>query len=488
MLSRIYRGLRARSISLSLKILVLLLSAVVLSLSLTGFLIYGGLRDRTFELAAEALLSETAAAASSMHIEGLEKVRKPSDAKSKAYVQAKHDLERMHRLSHFGDEDHWTRVSLVRFDRERGRLFQIVTLQSDSDIGHELPVQDEVYRAVARNEAVGEDGKAEGADWISAYAPLAQKSGSEVTLLRIERNSAPLSHELFRHMLTILLAALAGLAVALAGGWILTSQITQPLRNFVDVMRLMQSTGDFDMKIDLHPEDKDMSVVEESFVALVTRMRDSRQREEQSYWSTLQALVTALDVRDNETAGHSLRVARYSLAIGERLHLKPEQMEQLRQGALLHDIGKIGVQDAVLRKPGKLDPDEWEEMKKHPNIGKAFLEDIHFLRPAVSVVYCHHERWDGAGYPQGLAGDAIPLPARIFAVADALDAITSKRYYKEAISFREAVVEIESCSGSHFDPAVVKAFLTLPEKVFTRIRQETSLAGLELDRLKKKAS
>ena len=488
MLARFYRRLRARSISLSLKILVLLLGAVVLSLSLTGFLIYGGLRNRTFELAADALLSETAAAASSMHIEGLDLVRKPGDAKRPAYLEAKQELARMHRLSHFGDEDRWTRVSVVRFERDRGRLFMVAGLQSDADIGRELEVQDEVYKAVARNEAAGQDGREEGADWISAYAPLTQKPGPVVYLLRMERNAAPLSRELFRHMLTIVLAAMAGLVVALLGGWILTTQITQPLRNFVDVMRLMQSTGDFDMKIDLHPEDKDMSVVEESFIALVTRMRDSRQREEQSYWSTLQALVTALDVRDNETAGHSLRVARYSLAVGERMRLKPEQLEQLRQGALLHDIGKIGVPDAVLRKPGRLDKDEWEEMKKHPNIGKAFLEDIHFLRPAVSVVYCHHERFDGSGYPQGLAGDAIPLPARIFAVADALDAITSKRYYKEAISFREAVVEIESCSGSHFDPVVVKAFLTLPEKAFTRIRQETSLAGLELDRLKKKAS
>jgi putative nucleotidyltransferase with HDIG domain len=486
MLARFYRRLRARSVSLSLKILALLLGAVILSLSLTGFLIYGGLRDRTFELAAEALLSETAAAASSMRATGLDMIRKPSDAKRPSYLELKRQLGRMHRLSHFGDEDHWTRVSIVRFDRERGRLFQVMSLQSDSDIGRELPVQDEVYKAVARNEAAGQDGRDESADWINAYAPLSQKAGTEVYLLRMERNAAPLSRELFRHMLTILLAAMAGLAVALVGGWILTSQITQPLRNFVDVMRLMQSTGDFDLKIDLHPEDKDMSVVEESFIALVSRMRDSRQREEQSYWSTLQALVTALDVRDNETAGHSLRVARYSLAIAERLRLKPEQMEQLRQGALLHDIGKIGVPDAVLRKPGKLDAEEWGEMKKHPNIGKAFLEDIHFLRPAVSVVYCHHERWDGEGYPQGLAGDAIPLPARIFAVADALDAITSKRYYKEAVSFREAVTEIEACSGTHFDPAVVKAFLTLPEKAFTRIRQETSLAGLELERLKKK--
>jgi HD-GYP domain-containing protein (c-di-GMP phosphodiesterase class II) len=227
--------------------------------------------------------------------------------------------------------------------------------------------------------------------------------------------------------------------------------------------------------------------VEYTFQSLVRRMQESREREEQSYWSTLQALVTALDVRDNETAGHSMRVTRYSLAIGERMRLKPELLEQLRQGALLHDIGKIGVPDAILRKAGKLDAAEWVEMRKHPAIGRTFLEDIAFLRPAMAVVYCHHERWDGAGYPQKLEGDAIPIAARIFAVADALDAITSERYYKAARSFRDAQTEIEACAGSHFDPAVVKAFLTIPEKVFMRIRAETSLAGVELERLRKNA-
>jgi HD-GYP domain-containing protein (c-di-GMP phosphodiesterase class II) len=470
--------------------LALLLGVVTLSLSLTGFLIYGGLRDRTYEAAAESLAREAAAGAVGLDLNGLEQLRRPADAKKPAYANAKRELGRLYLLNHYGDEGRWTRASLVRFETKRGRLFTVVGLRGESEIGHELEAQEEVYRAVARNEAAGQDGKDAEADWISAYAPLGRrKPGQETTyLLRLERNTTPLSRELLHHMFTIFLAAFAGLAVALAGGWILTSQITQPLRNFVDVMRLMQSTGDFDLKIDLHPEDKDMSVVEDAFIALVGRMRDSRQREEQSYWSTLQALVTALDVRDNETAGHSLRVTRYSLAIGERMRLKPDVTEQLRQGALLHDIGKIGVPDAVLRKQGRLTPDEWQEMKKHPAIGRTFLEDIHFLRSAMAVVYCHHERWDGGGYPEGLAGDAIPLPARIFAVADALDAITSQRYYKEAQSFRDAVTEIERCSGTHFDPAVVKAFLTLPEKAFMRIRQETSLAGLELERLKKQAA
>jgi HD-GYP domain-containing protein (c-di-GMP phosphodiesterase class II) len=317
-----------------------------------------------------------------------------------------------------------------------------------------------------------------------AYALLGQAKDS-FYVLKLERNTLFLRQEMLGFLGTILLGALAGLALTFASGWVVTVQITKPLRTFVDVMRLMQSTGDYDMKIDLHPEDRDMSVVEATFQSLVRRMQNSREREEQSYWSTLQALVTALDVRDNETAGHSMRVTRYSLAIGERMRLKPEAMEQLRQGALLHDIGKIGVPDAILRKPGRLTADEWLEMRKHPAVGRTFLEDIAFLRPAMAVVYCHHERWDGTGYPQGLAGEAIPLTARVFAVADSLDAITSQRYYKEARSFKEAQIEIEACASTHFDPAVVKAFQTITEKVFMRIKQETSRSGIELERMRK---
>jgi HD-GYP domain-containing protein (c-di-GMP phosphodiesterase class II) len=474
-------------VSLSAKILVVLLASVILSLSLAGWLIYNGLRARTYAAAAESLLQTATTAAVGMGTKGLDALRGPADRQKPAYRELRAQLRSLHERNHFGEEGRWSRVSVLRFERQAGRLVLVAGLESE-DIGRALPMQDEVYRAVARREAAVQDGSDEGSDWLTAYAPLPQAPSDDVYLLRLERNLSPVRDELLGHLGTIVLGGLAGLGLALAGGWFVTRQITQPLRNFVDVMKLMQSTGDFDLRIDLHPEDRDMSVVEHTFQSLVRRMQDSREREEQSYWSTLQALVTALDVRDNETAGHSMRVTRYSLAIGERLRLKQDLSEQLRQGALLHDIGKIGVPDAVLRKAGRLDTEEWEEMRKHPAIGRTFLEDILFLRPAMAVVYCHHERWDGTGYPQRLEGDAIPMAARIFAVADALDAITSQRYYKDARSFRDAQIEIEACAGTHFDPAVVKAFLTIPEKVFLRIRQETSMAGVELERLRKNAA
>jgi HD-GYP domain-containing protein (c-di-GMP phosphodiesterase class II) len=485
MVKRSFWTLRSRSVTLSTKILVLLLAAVVFSTGLAGWLIYDGLRERAWSDAGEALLQSATSSAVGMRIEGLEDVHGPADRSNLAYQNLRHALRELYRRNHFNLENRWGRLSVLRFTPSKSEVVLVASMES-AGIGQSLPLDGALYKAAATQEAELKDDSGE-PDWLVAYAPLGQVKDA-VYVLKLERNTLFIRRELLGHLGTILLGALVGLVLTLVSGWLVTGQITKPLRTFVDVMKLMQSTGDFDMKIDLHPEDRDMSVVESTFQSLVRRMQDSREREEQSYWSTLQALVTALDVRDNETAGHSMRVTRYSLAIGERMRLRPEAMEQLRQGALLHDIGKIGVPDAILRKPGRLTSEEWVEMRKHPAIGRTFLEDIVFLRPAMAVVYCHHERWDGTGYPQGLAAEAIPLTARVFAVADALDAITSRRYYKEARSFREAQVEIEACASTHFDPAVVKAFLSIPEKMFLRIRQETSLSGLELDRLRKGAA
>jgi HD-GYP domain-containing protein (c-di-GMP phosphodiesterase class II) len=479
--------LRSRSVSLSAKILGLLAVSVVLSTGLAGWLIYDGLRDRTWTNASESLEQSAVTAAVGLNPEGLAVLKTEKDATRPEFLQIKRTLRELYRRNHFGLEDRWARVSLLRFNPDDLSLVQVADVESAGGIGRNVLPDNALYKAVATHEVALRQDR-EDADWMVAYAPLAAPTKEKaVYVLKMERNTLPIRKELLGHLGTIVFGALVGLVLTLASGWIVTGQITKPLRNFIDVMRLMQATGDYDMKIDLHPEDADMTVVESTFQSLVGRMQESHEREEQSHWSTLQALVTALDVRDNETAGHSMRVTRYSLAIGERLRLRPDTMEQLRQGALLHDIGKIGVPDAILRKAGKLTTEEWLEMRKHPTIGRNFLEDIVFLRPAMSVVYCHHERWDGTGYPQGLAGDAIPVTARVFAVADALDAITSQRYYKEARGFREAQIEIEACSGTHFDPAVVKAFLTIPEKVFVRIRHETSRAGVELERLRKSA-
>jgi response regulator RpfG family c-di-GMP phosphodiesterase len=185
---------------------------------------------------------------------------------------------------------------------------------------------------------------------------------------------------------------------------------------------------------------------------------------EESYKITLEALATALDAREHETQAHSQRVREYTMTLAQDLGLKHDDLIQMGRGALLHDVGKIGIRDSILLKPGKLSSEEWVEMKKHPQIGYDILRSIEFLSPAAEIVLCHQERWDGKGYPNGLAGLDIPLGARIFAVVDTLDAMTSDRPYRKAQSFETAVNEIRSCSGTQFDPRIVDAFLsTRPE-------------------------
>lgn len=193
------------------------------------------------------------------------------------------------------------------------------------------------------------------------------------------------------------------------------------------------------------------------------------------YDMTLEALVTALDAREAETSNHSQRVVRTTLAIATQMGIDKELQRHIARGALLHDIGKIGVPDHVLLKPGKLTDEEWQEMRRHPEIGARILSGIPFLELAVDIVLAHQERWDGMGYPRGLKGEEIPVGARIFAVADAVDAILSDRPYRRGRSIGVARDEISGHSGTQFDPAVVDAFLEIPEARWLKIWREAPL-------------
>jgi response regulator RpfG family c-di-GMP phosphodiesterase len=183
---------------------------------------------------------------------------------------------------------------------------------------------------------------------------------------------------------------------------------------------------------------------------------------EDSYGVTLKALIQALEIRDAENHGHSERVVTFSLRLAHEVGLDKDQRRDLELGAMLHDIGKIGVPDSILRKPGKLNEREWEKMKLHPAQGNRILRDIPFLEGAAAVVLEHHERWDGTGYPNNLRGDDIDIKARIFAVADAFDAMTSDRVYSRGKSFSEAFAELKKCAGTQFDPEIVEAFNAVP--------------------------
>ena len=196
----------------------------------------------------------------------------------------------------------------------------------------------------------------------------------------------------------------------------------------------------------------------------------------QAYSSTLAALVHALDAREHETSDHSQRVVRYTLAIAEKMALQGDDLDQIGRGALLHDIGKIGVPDSILLKAGPLTPAEWIEMRKHPEIGHQILQSIGFLNLAAEIVLSHQERWDGGGYPRRLKGPDIPLGARIFAIADTLDAMTSDRPYRKAATFAQARQEIARCASTQFDPRCVEAFVRIPDEELEALRQQEMVA------------
>lgn len=194
-----------------------------------------------------------------------------------------------------------------------------------------------------------------------------------------------------------------------------------------------------------------------------------------TYRATLLALTGMLDTRDAATHGHSLRVTAFTLKLAMAMGINdPVMLRNMEQGALLHDVGKIGVPDQILRKAGPLNDQDWLEMKSHPELGYKMLKDIEFLRDALTIVRYHHEHWDGSGYPHGLKGEEIPVEARIFAVADAFDAITSNRPYSRARSYDEVVAILFEESGTRFDPTVVGTFLTIPAAEWQRIRDRVA--------------
>ena len=195
---------------------------------------------------------------------------------------------------------------------------------------------------------------------------------------------------------------------------------------------------------------------------------------ERSYDITLEALGDALDLKDAETEGHSKRVTAYTIAIAKRMGLPKEAISVIARGAFLHDIGKMAIPDQILLKPDKLSEEETEIMREHSYSGYKMLNKIPFLTEAADIVYAHQEWYDGSGYPRGLKGDDIPLGARIFMVADTLDAMTSDRPYRPAQTFEAARKEIEKWSGRQFDPEIVKVFLEMPDNIWEDLRHDIS--------------
>jgi putative nucleotidyltransferase with HDIG domain len=269
----------------------------------------------------------------------------------------------------------------------------------------------------------------------------------------------------------LLAIALSAGTLAAAAAWLVVRRVTLPLQRLARTMSRMASSGQMLSDFESAGGGPEVKLIEETFRGLMGSLEESRQARERSYVEAVGAVVTAADARDQETTGHSFRVALYAVTLAKAMGFQGDDLKAIEWGALLHDVGKMVVPDHILRKVGPLTEDEWLIMRQHPGWGYDMLAEVRFLQVAsLDIIYSHHERWDGLGYPRGLAGEEIPIGARIFAVVDTYDAMTSDRPYRRARSHQQAMAELEQVAGAQLDPHVVTAFRRLPEVELRRLR------------------
>ena len=262
----------------------------------------------------------------------------------------------------------------------------------------------------------------------------------------------------------ITLVFVFAIIMAMLLGLYLSNLITRPILILKQAASEV-AKGNLNIQVDSSGGDE-VAILAQSFNEMVTNLSRSEKDLISAYDKTIEGWSKALELRDEETQGHTLRVAELTLRLARALNIDEGEMINLRRGALLHDIGKIGIPDKILLKPGPFDDQEREIIKKHPVFAREMLKQIEFLHSAMDIPSFHHEKWDGSGYPNGLVGKEIPIAARIFAVVDVWDALTSNRPYRKALSYKKALDYIWNNSGKHFDPEVVNAFLGIIKEYF----------------------
>jgi putative nucleotidyltransferase with HDIG domain len=273
-----------------------------------------------------------------------------------------------------------------------------------------------------------------------------------------------------------------GVVLTLLLGVLVARRIIHPVHALLEATRLV-SAGDLAHRAPVQSHDE-IGELTESFNAMTetlqTRsgtLKETMARLQDTYLMTMEALAAAVEARDAYTHGHTERVASYARVLAQSLGLQPPDLEALQRACILHDIGKIGIEDQILGKQGRLDPEEELRMQRHPLIAVEMLKGIGFLDPVLPIIRAHHERWDGNGYPDQLHADEIPLGARILAVADAMDAMTSDRSYRRARTFEHAKGEILKGSATHFDPEVVTAFIKSQQAIEELLNESAEEEG-----------
>jgi HD-GYP domain-containing protein (c-di-GMP phosphodiesterase class II) len=308
------------------------------------------------------------------------------------------------------------------------------------------------------------DLKLQGANWISL--PVETYGGGYLlrSLENVDAAAAPIRARLQRLFFSL---AMIFVLVALVSSAFAARSIEQPIAEVVSNLKNAVQTGVLP-ELKIHPSSvREIHELAAIFNRAAVSVREAGENLEAAYLEFTGSLANALDARDRYTAGHSWRVSQHSCAIAASMGLAAADVERIRIGALLHDIGKIGVSDSVLQKPGRLTSEEFALVKEHPTIGRRILEGVQGLAPFLAAVELHHENWDGTGYPKGQKGLETPIDARIIHVSDAYDAMTTNRSYRRGLSHEQAIAELFAFSGRQFDPRIVDVFTALPREVVT---------------------
>jgi putative nucleotidyltransferase with HDIG domain len=361
-----------------------------------------------------------------------------------------------------GQENVGTLAVGERFDLAEDVAMPAVLMRGESVIAASAPkVDSSQVEAALRKCAPQAECEVQLAGETYLSVPLDSSQDEEFTLrsLRnLDAAAAPVQAALRGVFLSAGLTALLG-AFAIAA--FSSKSIVKPLAAVVARLRESGKTGVLPEFPSGRRGVREIRELTDSFNHAATSIQEGRDQLVRAYVEFVSSLASALDARDPYTAGHSLRVSEYSCAIARAMGVPAEELEIIRVGALLHDIGKIGVSDTVLQKPGKLTADEEALIQQHPVIGRKILECVQGFDAYLQVVELHHENWGGGGYPRGLTGEETPRSARIVKVADAYDAMTSDRPYRRGMQHEEAVRILEKCAGTQLDPVAVQAFLAL---------------------------
>jgi len=314
-------------------------------------------------------------------------------------------------------------------------------------------------------EAPSADTKLEVDQWgatLSGYAPVVDNEGKTIAILGADIAATDVykaQNEILRRALFVLII---GIILSVLLGIVFSRRITKPIEKIVAGTRSIAS-GNLNYQVEVSGNDE-VSELGRNFNRMARSLYKARRRMQNYVYRVIQSLIRIIEAKDSYTRGHSERVAEYALKIGQRWGLSPEKMELLHETAVLHDIGKLGIQENVLNKKEKLTPEEWELIKKHPVIGEDILRPIMINPEMLSIVRGHHERFDGTGYPDKLSGNNIHLFAQILSIIDSYDAMTSVRAYRPALNKEQAIEELRRSKGTQFNPRIVDVFVKILEE------------------------